>query len=347
MTLRAAVAIAALLASSASFGQGAGGSTGLNPFERTFLDAQNAARAAVGAQPLAWNQQLAQHAAEWARQMAQTRQLNHAPREGRGTERENLLSAPIGYSPQQMIQLWTKERSHFVPGIFPNVSNTGDGNDVLHYTQIIWPTTTEVGCGMAPGGGFNWVVCRYNPGGNKDGKPVLDPTFNSSAVAFRNGSATISASAKTVAGETKVSSTVSAPAVTMTQPPKTEPCPNPPAGGTAWHGGDVTVSCTPVFYSPGRKSVTVTIPISPQGQPATSQPQPAKKGLSQAEIDALYAEYGPDVNVGNVPYNFDAPVQAGKTPADAYVETNVVPPELPAAQIYNLIDPIIVDFDPM
>jgi hypothetical protein len=47
--------------------------------------------------------------------------------------------------------------------------------DVAHYTQMIWPQTTEIGCGYAPGGGFNWLVCRYNPGGNKDGKPVIQP----------------------------------------------------------------------------------------------------------------------------------------------------------------------------
>jgi hypothetical protein len=40
---------------------------------------------------------------------------------------------------------------------------------------MIWPTTTDIGCGMDTGGGFNWLVCRYSPGGNKDGKPVGTP----------------------------------------------------------------------------------------------------------------------------------------------------------------------------
>jgi hypothetical protein len=40
---------------------------------------------------------------------------------------------------------------------------------------MIWPTTTDLGCGDAQGGGFDWLVCRYSPGGNKDGQPVGQP----------------------------------------------------------------------------------------------------------------------------------------------------------------------------
>ena len=148
-------------------------SLNLPPWARDMLTAHNAARAAVGAPPLQWNPVLQEHATARAGELAQLRQLTHAPREGRGTERENILQAPLSYSPAQMIGRWTRESSNFVPGLFPDVSKTGNWMDVAHYTQVIWPQTTEIGCGYAPGGGFNWLVCRYNPGGNKDGKPVI------------------------------------------------------------------------------------------------------------------------------------------------------------------------------
>lgn len=147
----------------------------LPSWARDILAAHNIARAAVGAPPLRWNPVLQDHATVRAGELAQIRQLIHAPREGRGAERENILSAPVGYSPDRMIGLWSKERPHFRPGLFPDVSDTGNWMDVAHYTQMVWPTTTEIGCGYAPGGGFNWLVCRYNPGGNKDGKPVVAP----------------------------------------------------------------------------------------------------------------------------------------------------------------------------
>ena len=149
--------------------------TSLNPFDQRVLDAQNAERAMVGAPALKWNDQLAQHATEYAQVLARTGDLVHAPREGRGTERENLQKGLIGWSPERMIQDWAKEKNNFTPGNFPDVARDGNWLNVAHYTQMIWPTTTDVGCGMALGGGFNWFVCRYNPGGNKDGKPVGQP----------------------------------------------------------------------------------------------------------------------------------------------------------------------------
>ena len=71
-----------------------------------------------------------------------------------------------------MMQSWTTEKRDFVAGFYPNVARDGDWRNVSHYTQMIWPTTTDIGCGYAEGGGYGWLVCRYSPGGNKDGKPV-------------------------------------------------------------------------------------------------------------------------------------------------------------------------------
>ena len=95
-----------------------------------------------------------------------------APREGRGVERENLSGGSPGWTPGQMMAVWLTEKRNFVAGIFPNVTRTGDWMDIAHYSQIIWPTTTDLGCGVATGSGRQWLVCRYSPGGNKDGKPV-------------------------------------------------------------------------------------------------------------------------------------------------------------------------------
>lgn len=143
-----------------------------DPRSAEFLAAHNSARREAGAPPLQWDRRLASNAAAHAAQLARIGQLVHAPRAGRGVERENLSRGMIGWGAQQMMANWLRERRNFVPGVFPNVSRTGRWEDVAHYTQIIWPTTTRLGCGTASGNGFQWLVCRYSPGGNKDGKPV-------------------------------------------------------------------------------------------------------------------------------------------------------------------------------
>ena len=147
----------------------------LNSFDKRFLDLHNGERALVGAPPLQWNPTLATDAVTWAQQLARMGHLVHAPRERRGIERENLQQGLIGWGPDRLMQNWTAEKRLFHGGIYPNVCSTGDWSQCSHYSQIIWPTTTDLGCGMATGSGFEWLVCRYSPGGNRDGKPVGGP----------------------------------------------------------------------------------------------------------------------------------------------------------------------------
>lgn len=168
-TILAAFGLAAIQIASAAPAQA------LSPFDQRLLVVQNRERAAAGVPPLRWNVVLAEHAQLYANVLARTGRLVHSPRAGRGAERENLSKGLIGWGPEQLVASWLAEKRYFVPGTFPNVSRTGNWYDVGHYTQLIWPTTTAVGCGVAIGGGFSWLVCRYLPGGNKDGKPVGIP----------------------------------------------------------------------------------------------------------------------------------------------------------------------------
>ena len=73
-----------------------------------------------------------------------------------------------------MVGVMVEEARHFRPGTFPNVSRTGDWSQVAHYTQIVWPTTTEVGCALASSAATDYFVCRYAPSGNKDGYQLAE-----------------------------------------------------------------------------------------------------------------------------------------------------------------------------
>ena len=139
----------------------------------TLLALHNQTRAQFGSLPLKWDPQLASQAASYGPQLAKHGRPVHSSRVGRETSRENLQQALPGTTPEKMVGVWIAERRHFMPGTFPNVSRTGNWLDVGHYTQMVWPTTINVGCAIHRGGPSDWLICRYSPPGNQDGKPVL------------------------------------------------------------------------------------------------------------------------------------------------------------------------------
>lgn len=141
---------------------GGGGSD--KQFATDMLTAHNSYRSAVGVPPLSWSDSLANDARSWANQLAASGAFNHAQNTGQG---ENLARGTTGaYSAKALVDLWGSEKQFFKMGTFPDVSTTGDWMKVGHYTQMVWRNTTQVGCGLATGGGNDTLVCRYSPPGN-------------------------------------------------------------------------------------------------------------------------------------------------------------------------------------
>ena len=150
------------------------------------LAAHNLERALVGHAPLEWDAGLATSAASYGPVLASLRRLVHSPRDSRPGQRENLAMATHGMlTPEQLIGLWTREKLLLQPGssgpacpqqygcmVFPAGSRTGRWEDVAHYTQMVWPTTTRVGCAIFAAD-QDYLICRYSPPGNIDGKPVF------------------------------------------------------------------------------------------------------------------------------------------------------------------------------
>jgi len=137
------------------------------------LAAQNRERLLVGHAPLTWDPYLAASAASYGPTLASLHQLVHSPRETRPGQRENLAMAWHGtMTPEQLVGLWSAEKRMMQPGLFPAVSATGRWEDVAHYTQMVWPTTTHVGCAVFASD-WDYLICRYSPPGNIDGKPVF------------------------------------------------------------------------------------------------------------------------------------------------------------------------------
>ena len=139
--------------------------------QRTVLSAHNAARHRFGVAPLTWSDGLSEEALRHAQYMASTGVYGHDRTPGRRKKQgENLWRGQRGQvSYDVMVGVMVDEARHFRPGAFPNNSATGNWSDVAHFTQIVWPTTTEVGCSLASSATTDYFVCRYSPTGNKDG----------------------------------------------------------------------------------------------------------------------------------------------------------------------------------
>ncbi len=142
-------------------------------FAALFLSLHNAARDDAKLPHLSWSDDLAKAADPWARKLAKEGKLEHSQWKDREGTGENLWIGTAGaYSPREMVDFFLREKQDFRPGKFPDVSKTGNWQDVGHYTQIIWPSTTAVGCAMATAKGYDVLVCRYAPAGNYFGDKV-------------------------------------------------------------------------------------------------------------------------------------------------------------------------------
>lgn len=137
--------------------------------------AHNQVRAAHGVAPLVWDPALAAIAQGWAEQCVDTQApiglIDHNPNRSDGYGEyvgENIYGSGGAASGTDAVALWVAEEANYD-------YDTNTCNGVCgHYTQVVWATTTKLGCGIhtCPGLTYgNSVVCNYAPGGNDGGRP--------------------------------------------------------------------------------------------------------------------------------------------------------------------------------
>jgi uncharacterized protein YkwD len=141
--------------------------------DERLLAGHNRERDAMGVAPLKWDKNLARDAQVWAQHLIDVGHLVHSPDEPEdpNPEGENLWAGTRGYyGPEDMIGLWVAEKKNFKQGIFPANAINGNLDDVGHYTQLTWRSTKAVGCAVVRGQRDDFLVCRYNEGGNVIGE---------------------------------------------------------------------------------------------------------------------------------------------------------------------------------
>jgi len=162
----------ALCIASLAIGQAGAAATFTEKQKAELLAAQNKYRAELGETALVWSDRLADSAQTWALHLANdVHAMKHS---GASATGENIATWPAGHATlTRLVELWGDEKQYFVDASFPDISRTGDWHAVGHYSQLVWRKTTEVGCGLAAGGGQDYLVCQYSPMGNFSGEKAF------------------------------------------------------------------------------------------------------------------------------------------------------------------------------
>ncbi len=142
-------------------------------FEARLLATHNRERALFGSPPLIWDPKLAIAAASYGPGLSAMGRLQHSSRANRPGQSENLWMGTRGaYPAEAMVGAWIGEKRYFRTGTFPNVSTSENWQDVGHFTQLIWKGTTHVGCAVHRDARWDFLICRYSPKGNVDGRRI-------------------------------------------------------------------------------------------------------------------------------------------------------------------------------
>jgi len=160
-----------------------GGSTTGSPVPggtaQTWLNEHNRRRNAAGIPSLGWSTKLAQSAQNWANNMADNNNMVHSRTQNVG---ENIAMGQTSIS-QVMTDWADNEQRNYNPSTHQCNGMCG------HFTQVMWKTTTLVGCAMAEASDSTpYYCCQYIRPGNCNGYNYMsdnspcplfsDATFN-------------------------------------------------------------------------------------------------------------------------------------------------------------------------
>ncbi|KMT00995.1 hypothetical protein BVRB_9g222560 [Beta vulgaris subsp. vulgaris] len=131
-----------------------------------YVNAHNAARAAVGVGNIQWDDQVAAFAQEYANERKGDCALRHSG--GGGRYGENLAaSTGSSLTGTESVKLWVDEKVDYNY----DSNNCASGKVCGHYTQVVWRNSVRLGCARVQcdnGGVF--VTCNYDPPGNYIGQ---------------------------------------------------------------------------------------------------------------------------------------------------------------------------------
>ncbi|OBA23308.1 PR-1-like protein [Metschnikowia bicuspidata var. bicuspidata NRRL YB-4993] len=149
---------ATLTTSTTSSGPSSSATSSLSSFEAEILKEHNIKRALHGVGDLTWNSTLAKYAAQYADEadFCKVQKLIHS----NGTYGENLAAGYVGGAAP--VDAWYDEISLY------SYSKPGFSEATGHFTQLIWKSTTNLGCAMIACDNIwrQYTICEYSSAGN-------------------------------------------------------------------------------------------------------------------------------------------------------------------------------------
>ncbi|QLQ78501.1 hypothetical protein HG537_0A07480 [Torulaspora globosa] len=134
-------------------------SSSLPDFASTILNAHNSKRSLHQNTPsLSWSNELATYAQNYADKYDCSGTLTHSG----GPYGENLA---LGYDVTGSVDAWYNEIKSY------DYNNPSFSSSTGHFTQVVWKSTTQVGCGIKQCNNAwgSYIICSYNPAGNMIG----------------------------------------------------------------------------------------------------------------------------------------------------------------------------------
>ncbi|XAR73016.1 hypothetical protein NMG60_11019859 [Bertholletia excelsa] len=131
---------------------------------KDFVDAHNVVRTELDIPPLTWNASVAAYAYHYAVKRSADCALEHSMNPNYG---ENIAEG-FGdeFSGADAVKLWASEKPNY-----DYHSNSCVGGECLHYTQVVWRKTKQIGCAKVRcRNKWSFITCNYYPPGNYEGE---------------------------------------------------------------------------------------------------------------------------------------------------------------------------------
>merc|ERR1712019_160789 len=129
------------------------------------LEKHNAYRRRHGVPAMRWHSGAAAHAQKWCDYLARTGNFKHSSGSGYG---ENLYYQGGSWGSQSATERasdsWYAEEKYY------NYNGGGFSMRTGHFTQMVWKSSTGLGCAESTRGRKTYVCCNYSPPGNFRGR---------------------------------------------------------------------------------------------------------------------------------------------------------------------------------